>query len=205
MVKKIMKKEGFKKGFSLIEFFVIVTIFSIMAGITALNYREFQAEIELRNLAYDVALSIRQTQTFGISATDSTMPLSPATAIPSDDRSIYGIYFEGSDRLVIFQDLDKSKTFDSENDRVLSDSRIATGDIIKTICKGDSKPGTCVSSESKNLVAIFQRPFPDAVIKDNSTSTEYAYTSILLESGKKPEVQKMIELWNTGAINIANN
>lgn len=63
-----MKTKPRNAGFTLIEFVVILTIFSIMAGFSLANYRGFSQNIELSNLAQDIALLTRRAQNYGISA-----------------------------------------------------------------------------------------------------------------------------------------
>ncbi len=66
-----MKIHG-NKGFTLIEFVVIISIFAIMAGVALVNFAGFRSNVGLNNLSHDIALTIRQAQVFGWSGkTDS--------------------------------------------------------------------------------------------------------------------------------------
>jgi prepilin-type N-terminal cleavage/methylation domain-containing protein len=60
-----MKKLMLHKGFTLIEFVVIISIFAIMAGVALVNFSGFRSNVGLNNLAHDIALTIRQAQVFG--------------------------------------------------------------------------------------------------------------------------------------------
>ena len=53
------------KGFTLIEFVVIISIFAIMAGIALINFAGFRSNVGSSTLAHDIALTIRQAQVFG--------------------------------------------------------------------------------------------------------------------------------------------
>jgi len=60
---------GAPKGFTLIEFVVILSIFAIMAAVALANFKGFNNDVALNNLAQDIALTIRQAQVFGWSTT----------------------------------------------------------------------------------------------------------------------------------------
>ena len=61
---KRSKDEG---GFTLIELLVTVSIFVFMTALIIARYGSFNQGTLMTNLAYDIALSIRTTQTFGVS------------------------------------------------------------------------------------------------------------------------------------------
>lgn len=54
-----------QKGFTLIEFVVIISIFAIMAAVALFNFAGFRSNVGLNNLAHDIALTLRQAQVFG--------------------------------------------------------------------------------------------------------------------------------------------
>lgn len=62
------------KGFTLVEFVVIMGIFAIMVGVIMSNFNGFKSLITLDNLAQDIALSIRQVQTSAGSALSTSDP-----------------------------------------------------------------------------------------------------------------------------------
>jgi prepilin-type N-terminal cleavage/methylation domain-containing protein len=53
------------KGFTLIEFIVIMSIFAIMASVALFNFQGFRSNVAVNNLAQDIGLLARQAQTFG--------------------------------------------------------------------------------------------------------------------------------------------
>ena len=62
--KKIMP--NVVRGFTLIEMMVSVGIFALITTLIMVSGRSFGGSVLLTNLAYDVALSVRRAQTFGI-------------------------------------------------------------------------------------------------------------------------------------------
>ena len=76
------------KGFTLIEFVVIISIFAIMASVALFNFAGFRSNVGLNNLAHDIALTIRQAQVFGWSTTTAAVD---ANGDPL--RYAQGVYF----------------------------------------------------------------------------------------------------------------
>jgi prepilin-type N-terminal cleavage/methylation domain-containing protein len=96
-----------KKGFTLLELLFVIGIFSILTSITIYNYGDFNNNIIMSNMAYEVALEIRQAQVYGL----SVRGVSTAAGQLFDTR--YGVTFgvdydaEGRDAnkdFVIFSD-----------------------------------------------------------------------------------------------------
>lgn len=81
-----------KKGFTLIEFVVIISIFAIMASVALFNFAGFRSNVGLNNLAHDIALTLRQAQVFGWSTQTAT--LDPVTGNPT--RYASGVFFKYS-------------------------------------------------------------------------------------------------------------
>lgn len=76
-------------GFTLIEFIVIMSIFSIMASIALFNFQGFRSNVGVNNLAQDIALLMRQAQTFGW-ATRTDQGIVDQGQI---ERYAHGVYF----------------------------------------------------------------------------------------------------------------
>lgn len=50
------------KGFSLLELLVVISIFTIITTIALFNQGQLNSNVLLTNLAYDVALTVREVQ-----------------------------------------------------------------------------------------------------------------------------------------------
>jgi len=72
------------KGFTLIELMVVVGIFAFMSTLVLANYPRFNAQIILENTAHEVALEVRQAQSFGLGVREA---LSEVDTYPG-----YGVY-----------------------------------------------------------------------------------------------------------------
>ncbi len=55
-----------RRGFSLLEMMVVIGIITLLTSVVLFNKQGFNNSILLTNLAYDVALSIREAQVYGI-------------------------------------------------------------------------------------------------------------------------------------------
>src|SRR3954470_23096081 len=75
----------FNMGFTLIEVIIVISIFAIMSGILIANYRKFGGSLDITNLVYDVALSVREAQTYGIAVKSNTA---------NTFNVAYGIHFD---------------------------------------------------------------------------------------------------------------
>lgn len=207
MIRKIFIKKSFFSGFSLLEFTVVLAIFGIMSLIAVFNYRDFQSDAALKNLTYDVALSIRQAQTFGVSASDVDNPLTETTTSPADDKSIHGIYFSDDRTFILFLDVDRNTFYSSIEDEIVETRKIAAGGTIADTCVGASDV-SCTSIGTSGLIITFERPFSDAIIRNNTDDPldpTYAYTRIDLQTSLNLSSQKSVEVWASGAIDVFNN
>jgi prepilin-type N-terminal cleavage/methylation domain-containing protein len=183
---------GSNGGFTLVELLVSISIFVVITAILMIRYNKFDDTILLTNLAYDMALTIRQAQTYGL----NTREASPGVFTKS-----YGVHFSGNDNksFTLFADLDDNNQFDSASDKVLSVYTIKKNNTISDVCAGSQDD--CVSiSSSDSLSLIFKRPNPEAIINDG-TGVMKSYAKITLES-KNGEDHTYIVVRKTGQISI---
>src|SRR6185369_4435025 len=75
-----------KRGFTLIELLISVAIFVYMTGLLVAKYGNFNQSVLLTDLAYDVALTIRTAQTYGLS-------VKAVNSSPSPYQYAYGVDF----------------------------------------------------------------------------------------------------------------
>jgi prepilin-type N-terminal cleavage/methylation domain-containing protein len=188
-MKKPYLKKNNERGFSLVEFIVVLVIFSIMSGTSLFNFNRYKNNIETTNVAQDIALSIRQAQVYGISATDGFGD-GDASAIfgaggngnsrdagvinITQDRSVRGLAIDTeSQEIILFEDLDRNNQYESSIDRVIDIRTILTQNIDISVClfnPGESSASraslrSCENEVTDGRVNItFQRPYPDAII-----------------------------------------
>lgn len=167
-------KKGYRveRGFTLVELLVSVAIFVMMTGLLVAKYGTFNQSVLLTNLAYDVALTIRTAQTFGLSVKSSTVdPNQKFTAF----NYAYGVQFNtqtttcaggstGVSAFTMFADANGNKLCDSSSsvDFPVSSYSLKRGAVIYRVCGGSSSG--CILSTTGRLDITFKRPDPSANI-----------------------------------------
>jgi len=187
-MKKPYLKKNNERGFSLVEFIVVLVIFSIMSGTSLFNFNRYKNNIETTNVAQDIALTIRQAQVYGISATDgfggrdASVIFGAGNISTQDnviniaqDRSIRGLAIDTeSQEIILFEDLNRNNQYEPSSDRVIDIRTILTQNTNISVCLFNSSESstsidasscpTEVASENTMVNITFQRPYPDAII-----------------------------------------
>ncbi|MCR4334261.1 MAG: prepilin-type N-terminal cleavage/methylation domain-containing protein [Patescibacteria group bacterium] len=201
------------KGFTLIELLVSISIFAVVTGLVLAKYQSFNGGIILTNLAYEIALTIRETQTYGINVKGNL----------NDFNVAYGVHFDSSNdkSFVVFtdkQDLNNANkdtgisTGDGKYDGGTSgnDTKVNTfilkkGIVVEKFCVGSSIGnigGLTEVCDDTFLDITFNRPDPSAVI--NATSGNYyGYARIQVKASGNGVIKDII-VQETGQISIQN-
>ena len=170
------------KGFTLMEMVVTVGIFALISTVVIVRNAQFDNETLLQNLAYDVALSVRQAQQFGVNVRASEGVFSGS----------YGIHFDAEQQTYfMFTDINENGLYDE--DELLETYTLGRGATIGAICDPSSK-GDC---GHKQLDVVFRRPDPDAVINNGDLSQ----ATVELVSGRG-DGSRIISIESTGQISI---
>lgn len=192
-MKKLFKKQ---KGFTLIELMVSIAIFAFMTAFMLAKYGGFNQSILLTNLAYDVALTIRTAQSYGLN-------VKSADRNTSDFSFPYGVHFaKNDDKFIFFVDNDSSGTYNA-SDTAISTSKIKRGSKIYNLCAGISANNCSLVSDSVDIT--FRRPDPDAIIRTGTDiNTSYTYTEITL-SLSDDSATRRVSVYSTGQIAVMPN
>ncbi len=178
------------RGFTLIELVVVVTIMLIMTAVVLFNYNNFNESMLLNNFAYDMSLTIRQAQIYGIAVKEtpgSTVSGQVGLTSHANFTYAYGVHFSsltgsnsGFNLFIDTGDANGSNGGMSDNifqtGESLQTYAFQKGIKIKELCitGGASFAGNCGSTVGtsglsagksvKNLDITFLRPNPEAVI-----------------------------------------
>ncbi|MEK7107281.1 MAG: GIY-YIG nuclease family protein [Patescibacteria group bacterium] len=158
-----VRKSG-KGGFTLIELVVVVAIITVVTSVVLVSNTKYGGSVLLQNLAYDIALSIRQAQVYGISVRGfGTTNMFTAG---------YGMHFDINDNAhyELFADADGNGLFSNASENVPpSPYVIGRNYRIKKLC---APAGTNFSScaSVQQLDILYKRPEPDAWISANGNS-----------------------------------
>ena len=159
-------------GFTLIELLVVA---AIMIGITAIvlaNNNKFGGKVLLQNLAYDIALSIRQAQVYGIAVLRYS---------GTNFTAAYGIHVQTNDttHYELFADIYPSPPdglYSPGNDQLIGQQyTITRGNYIYDLCAtpigANERCARTDSGYPSSLDMVFKRPDPDACIAANGVAT----------------------------------
>lgn len=157
------KNNKINAGFTLIEMVVVLTIFSFIAITLFVKNSEFSSKVLLTNLAYEVALSIRQAQVYGLSARE----LNPG----SNQFNIgYGVNFNANTQTnyIFFADIDDDAYYDGGSE-LLETFSFRRGNRVGYFCVTTiSEQERCSNTGQINVLNVsFVRPNPDAIITTN--------------------------------------
>lgn len=153
-----MFRHNGEKAFTLVELLVSVAIFALMTALVVAKYGSFNQSIFLTNLAYDVALTIRTAQTYGLSvkSADDTAPSysSPTYAYGVD------LAMAVNNQFTLYADRNGNALYDSGEQ--VSTYAIKRGAVISGVCAADSTD--CTVGTTGTLSLLFKRPDPQANI-----------------------------------------
>ena len=174
-----------KKGFTLLEMLVTVGIFAVISTIILARNAVFDNEVLLNNLAYDIALSVREAQQFGINV----------RVAQGQFDAPYGVHFDtATSTYVAFIDNDDNGIYGGPlSGELLEVYTIGRGARIQTLCNADA--GTCALT---TLDIVFRRPEPDAIINNGAIGS----ARVELRSARQEGV-RYINVSSTGQIAIS--
>ncbi len=147
------------QGFSLVELLVSIAILVIVSGLVFFNQSGFNNNVLLENLTYEVSLTIRQAQSYGLQSKESNS---------GDFEAGFGVYFDlsSNDNMILYADNNKNYIYNSGSDTIIDTLKMKNSNIIERLCVGSP----CVDT---NVLDIsFVRPNPTAYINTSIITNE---------------------------------
>ena len=160
-------RTGASSGFTLIELLVVTGIIVVVSTVVLADNNRFGGRVQLENLAYDIALSIRQAQVYGISVERfRTGTFSSGYGIHFDlaNPNTYGLFADAITQNGLY-DCPSPGTDDCE---LVQTTNITAGYQIQDLCVTSSVGGETCGIPSIDIV--FERPEPDAWIGSSGVS-----------------------------------
>jgi prepilin-type N-terminal cleavage/methylation domain-containing protein len=170
------------KGFTLMELLVVLTIIIVITMVVLTSQSSFNKTLVLANTAYDVALTLRSAQKYGLGS----------RASGSIVNAGYGLHFSSGvqDSFTLFADTSPSPSSSSchglptsnnpdapdakagnckydEGDSIVFPYRLNNGIKITKLCVNSS------CNDVSKLDIVFSRPNPDALISVNEIMTAH--------------------------------
>lgn len=198
---------------------VSISIFVLITTIGIVNYRKFGNDIFITNLGYDIALSVRKAQSYGINVKE-------AKGLASGFTYAYGIHFarnnnQNSNQYTLFVDatdeLGGGPNLHYDGKVILLDGVVIDESVeVFNLLKQSKITGLCVtvgnSAPDCDVGAIditFLRPNPNAriVYKKNSPDVylgpdNVKSATIKITSGD--DRQKQVVIYSIGQISVQN-
>lgn len=187
-----MEPISIHRGFSLIELVVAAAIISVIALIVITNQGSFNNSTELANAAYDVALSVRSAESYGLGSRVSGAGVSNAG---------FGIHFPQTptNTYMLFSDVNSPSSSSChgiptgetaaapdaqygdcvyQSSEKVSAYTLGNGITISGVCIYQSGSGVChpINSGDGTLDIVFARPNPDVFF---STGGTYSATPVI--------------------------
>ena len=188
------KRIKLNAGMTYVELAVVLSIFAVMSTVAIFSHEEFQAKVDVKNMASDIALKIVEAQKSSLAGLWDIRALNP------NWKPAYGVYFNLSTdnkSFIYFADLDGEKDYDGE----ASCNRECLGKI--SITKNNSISDIYVPSipAITNLTISFTRPDSGAHIFANGveiTGNEHAQITVTSPQGPGAK----IKLYPSGRIEL---
>jgi len=162
----------FISAFTLVELLVSVGIFAFMTTLMVAKYGTFNQSVLLTNLAYDVAVTIRTAQSYGLSVKGAGGGVDA-----NKFQSGYGVYFDshmsGATKFILYADIVENGIYDEGGDDIVEQYNLKRGAVIQYVCSNLDL--SCGTAYDTYLNITFKRPDPSAnICLDNSCGLSYA-------------------------------
>ncbi len=212
-------KPKLKRGFTLIELLVVLAIFIVITSVVLARQNRFSSDILLSDVAYQIAISIRQAQVYGLGVR-SVGGVTKGVDITYDTG--YGIHFEGplpASSYIFFPDLNKNGIADVVNGTLETSLStpgtisydLSRGQKIVSVCATNANGNGCLSGLSgvkggsgnaSSLNVIYIRPDPTAKISDDQ-GVSYN-TLVITVASSLGDRFKCITAYGTGQVSVSN-
>ncbi len=189
----------YSRGMTYVELIVVLSIFSVMTSVVLFNYGEFQAKVDIKNLASDIALKIVEAQK---SALSGKLPPSAASLLLNWKPS-YGVYFNTSTsdekkKFTYFANF-FDDAYDSTSDSILDQPSITKNNTISKL-----EVVGCSQPDVNNLSIVFRRPEFRAIITSPTSpvACSPSYAQITIESSQSASTNAKIKIYPSGRIQV---
>ena len=139
-------------GMTYVELIVVLGIFAILSSVAIFNYGAFQAKVDIKNLASDIALRVVQAQKSALSGEQNINE-------PLNWKPSYGVYFNpgSNNSFIYFANLNNNYFFDGSNctNECLNYVSISKNDFIQKV---ESYLGSSPTQITNPIAVTFTRP-----------------------------------------------
>jgi Tfp pilus assembly protein FimT len=187
---------------------VVLAIIITLTGIVFTSQSSFNKTLELANTAYDVALTLRSAETYGMGS----------RIISGPSNTGYGIHFEIGNTFILFEDKDPAigatggtfchtaQSGHSSGPDVQPGNCIYDGsnELVHTYTLGNGIKVSALKADNTSNVGsldiVFARPNPDSFIRaDGSTYNSACITLVSPQGGSR-----LVRIASSGMITVSN-
>ena len=186
------------KGFSLVELLVTMGIMAIIMGALFLNYGAFTGRIDLENLAYEIAIVLRQAQVYGVAVKE--------TKIGTEEFPIYGVNVEflgdpdlGTKIFDLFADIVPPGGDGQYNDPLQEHVETFTIERASYISAIRGCTSSCV--DLSRVAITFARPNLQAIF-NTFPAGFFTHVEIEVRSARQDIPPRFVRVWNNGQIAV---
>ncbi|MEK7144401.1 MAG: type II secretion system protein [Patescibacteria group bacterium] len=178
------------RGFTLIEMLVVLGIIAAVTSVALASQSSFNRTLILANTAYDIALTLRSAENFGIGS----------RAISGTANAGYGVHFQRgtSDSFLLFADTSPANNFSctrpdcrpgdqlySIDDTLVQTYTLGNNIIVSNFCVFSDRWQCASTGDVSSLDIVFARPNPDASIRtDGSSYSSYTAACLVISSDR---------------------
>lgn len=205
---KKLKTNKLNRGMTYVELIVVLSIFSVLSSVAIYNYGDFQANVDIKTLASDIALQVVKAQKDSLSG---LLP-PPTQLVKTDWKPSYGVYLDLSKgeakSFIYFVDADNSGTFEGGFEggctgECLNSVSISKGSYISGVEVVYWEKGSPEAPKLDNLTITFSRPNSGAEIKDNGNLIDPAYLNYAnITVNSREGATSLIKVYASGRIQI---
>lgn len=226
------KRHTLNAGFSLVELLVAIALFGTIASLILFSYRKVSNQLFVTTLAYEIALSLRQAQSYGVSVHEfrdgetgtfdvgyglhfdsgslKTYALFADRGGETGDATFNGSYGTAYNNTGCLSATECISVFLLENGNSISKfcGVLPTGDLGRDAADSNKNEECNVNSLPASnptityLDVTFLRPNPDATIKTNQNIFGSRYKAARIYVISPAGDRRAVELVNTGQISI---
>jgi len=191
------KKIKFNRGMTYVELIVVISIVALLSTVSIFNYGKFQDQVDMKNLANDVALKITEAQKNSIAGRI------PVTGAPSTWRPSYGVYFDiNNDKIFnTFTDINTDKKYTCPGSECTNAINITKGNYISFVDYYLNDNPTPINDP---LHIAFTRPDSGAVFHIGSSLTPLVNLDFVQITLSNPDgdILSYIKIFPSGRVQI---
>jgi len=218
---QVVRRGGRAAGFTIIELSVVVGIALIISALVLFNNSRFNSAILLRSLAYEVGLSLREAQLYGVAVKEVT----PGSGTFG---AAYGVYVPATiigvqnSTYPLFADLNNNGLYDDGPSSVVENFTLKNFFSMSNFCAVEgngamqcastcpsplpSGASSCSSSSIGWLDVTFVRPNPNAIILTSfASSLPSLYTAAYFTVTSQNGSTRTVSISAMGQIIVNNN